>query len=150
MKISKPLTREEVKLGDMIQPGIYPFEVLDAVDEISKSSGNDMIKLILKIYLPDGRVKTIFDYLLESMEYKMAHFFESVGAWSIYERGDFDSNDCIGKAGMVKIYIQKDKSGLYPDKSAVQDYILDDTQKDAKLARIKSAAPDMIDDDLPF
>ncbi len=153
MNINKPLSREQSKQGDIIQPGIYPFEVVDASDEISQS-GKEMIKLKLKVFLEDGRERIIFDYLLEAMEFKMAHFFDSVGLWDKYESGVVTADDCFGRSGELKVYIQKDKKGQHPDKSSVADYMLTDAQEAAKMERKVTAAKqqsdDFKDDELPF
>lgn len=154
MRINKPLSREQSKQGDLIAPGNYFFEVIDASDEIAKS-GAEMIKLKLKIFLPDGRERTMFDYLLEALEYKMAHFFDAVGLWGKYEAGLVTADDCFGRSGELKVYIQKDKKGVYQDQSAVGDYLLSDTQEAAKMERkveiAKKPAPvDDFDSDLPF
>lgn len=160
MRLNKPpLTKEQSKQGDLIPPGIYPFEVVDAIDDISKSSGNDMITLKLKIFMPDGKERILFDYLLEAMEFKLAHFFDAIGKWDKYESGAFCADDCYGMSGEVKIYIQKDKKGEYPDKSAVADYMLSEAQEAAKTERkltaVKQQAKDDfvdsdLDADLPF
>lgn len=157
MRLNKPLTREESKAGDMIPDGIYTFEVIDATDEISKS-GNDMIKLKLKVFTDDGRERTIFDYLLEKLPYKIAHFFDCIGKWDKYESGGFSADDCYGGSGEVKIYTQKSKDPQYPDKSAVADYMLSEAAEAKKTERKVAAAKeqskaDFVDDtldDLPF
>lgn len=156
MKIEKPLTKEEAKQGDLIPPGIYLFEVMDATDEISKSgSGAEMIKLKLKVFLDDGREKFLFDYLLEALEFKMAHFFEAVGLWDEYQEGAVEGWHCVARTGKLKIYTQKDKTGQYGDKSAVADYIVDsnvgEVPKAPKAQKAqKAAGQDFADDDIPF
>lgn len=154
MQIPKPLSREESKRGDLIPDGIYIYEVMQATDEISKTSGNEMIKLKLKIFMPDGRERTLFDYLMSSMEFKLCHFCEANGLWDKYESGNLEADDCWGKSGELKIYIQKGKNG-YSDQSSVGDYLLNDEQSAAKLAAAKAKAPtskqeDFISDDVPF
>lgn len=154
MRIGKPLSREQAKQGDLIPPGIYPFEVIDASDEVSQK-GSDMIKLKLKVFLDDGREKILFDYLLEAMEFKMAHFFDAVGLWDKYEAGEVTADDCFGRSGEVKIYIQKSKDAAYGDKAAVADYMLNDERTAAKTERkalpVKTAVTkDEFEDDLPF
>ncbi len=159
MRLEKTLTREESKRGDLIPDGIYPFEVVDASDEISKT-GNEMIKLKLNIFLPEGRERTIFDYLLEKLPYKLAHFFECVGKWDKYQSGAFSADDCYGMSGEVKIYTQESKNPAYADKSAVADYMLSEAQEAAKFERKVAAANNQpvagefvdsdLDTDLPF
>ena len=158
MRIDKPLSQEQAKQGDLIPAGNYIFEVLEASDEISKA-GNDMIKIKLRIFMPDGRERVLFDYLMEAFEYKLAHFFEAVGLWDKYSAGSVSADDCWGKSGECKVYIKKDKNGIYADQSAVADYLLSDTQQAAKherkVAAVKQAAPvakgaDFDESDLPF
>lgn len=150
MKINKPLTKEQAKQGDLIPPGNYDFVVIDATDKISKA-GNDMIEVKLRIYMPNGSERIMFDYLLESLEYKIAHFFQCVDLWKEYESGEVSAHDCVGKSGELKTYIQKGKDG-YADKHAVADYLLTDEQqekKDQRKANIE-AKTDFKEDDLPF
>lgn len=146
MRVEKPLTKEQLAQGDLIPPGIYEFEVLDAQEKVSKS-GKDMIELQLKVWMPDGRVRTIFDYLLEALEFKMGHFAETVGLLPKYQEGYLNADDCIGKSGKAKIYTQKDKTGQYGDKSAIADYIVDD--KVAPTTKKSDIDPNL-NDDIPF
>jgi hypothetical protein len=151
MRINNPMTPEQSKQGDLIPPGNYQFEVMEAKESMSKA-GNDMIELKLKIFMPDGRERVIFDYLLEALEFKLAHFMECVGLFDKYTAGKVEAHDCWGKSGEVKIYIQKDKSGQYPDKSAVGDYLLTDAQNAVKQERKAAELPknDFTNDEIPF
>lgn len=154
MRINKPLTKEQLEQGDLIPPGIYDFQVVDAQEKISKS-GAEMIALQLKIFMPDGRVRVIFDYLLEALEYKFGHFAEATGLLPKYQEGYLNAEDCFDKCGKCKIYIQKDKTGEYGDKSAVADYIPTDDVAAKKLeTKIASAKqeidPNFNDEVLPF
>ena len=98
------------------------FEVLAAEDQVS-GKGNDMIKLKVAIFL-NGEQKTIlFDYLLEAMAFKLRHFCQNTGLIEKYETGELTAADCMGKIGGCLIGIQKDKTGAYPDKNVIKDYI---------------------------
>lgn len=149
MRIEKPLTLDQAKAGDLIPPGNYQFEVMEAKESISKA-GNDMIELKLKVFMPDGRERILFDYLMEKLEYKLAHFFECVGLFDKYSAGDVSADDCWGKSGELKVHIQKDKNGQYPDKSAVADYLLTPAQSAAKVERKVAAKDEFINDEIPF
>lgn len=139
MRINKPLTKEEIKTGDLIKPGNYPFVVEEATAEVS-SKGNDMLKLKLRIFTDDGRERVVYDYIMEALEFKMAHFFEATGLYDKYANGEVEAEDCWGKSGECKIATQKDKNGIYGDKSAVMDYLLDDAAAALKLERKVEAA----------
>lgn len=151
MRINKPLSQDELKQGDLMENGIYDFQVIKATEKISKS-GNEMIELQLKVWESNGRERFIFDYLLEQLEYKIGHFAECVGLYPKYQDGMLSAHDCEGKSGQCKIYIQKGKDG-YSDKNAIADYILDSDAQAAKQDRKTKAAEqgdNFVDDEIPF
>jgi len=150
MKINNPLNQEQLKQGDLLPAGIYDFEVVNADDRIS-SKGNEMIALMLSVYAPNGKTYNVFDYLLESLEYKLGHFCEATGLLDKYQQGHFSSSDCVGRSGKCKIYIQQDKSGQYPDKNSVADYLPPDERKSQSSKTLPpSTNQDGFDDDIPF
>lgn len=157
MRINDPLTKDALKAGDLIPPGIYPFEVLDASECYSKA-GDEQIKLKIRIFFMNSSSSRImFDYLTEKMKFKLGHFFEAVGLYDEYNSGTINAMDCIGKSGELKIIINKGKDG-YPDQSSVIDYILSDAQQAAKQERKVAAAKSAgvvdnappFDDEIPF
>jgi hypothetical protein len=121
-----PKTEEEVQSMNLLEPGTYQFQVIDASNEKSKS-GNDMIKLTLNVWGKDGSSHHIYDYLLEALAYKLRHFCSNTGLISRYERGELTAEDCLGKEGAVKIEIQegklKENGERYPSNNKVKDYI---------------------------
>lgn len=137
MKINNPLSDKQLKDGDLIPKGEYDFSVQDAIDTYSQA-GNEMIKLKIRVWMPDGRERTVFDYLLEALEYKLGHFCEATGLVDRYKSGLLEALDCIGKSGRLKIAIQSDKSGQYGDRSVVVDYIPSDEEE---ASRAKSSLP---------
>jgi len=151
-----PMTEEEIKSLNIMDSGIYDFEVIKAEQSISKS-GNPMIKLMLKVWDTNGREHIIYDYLVSTsnMMYKIKHFCESVGLEDKYKLGTFDENDCVGKCGKVDIIIQKGQSspngGNYPDKNTARDYISKIEMNEPKIKSSKEN--NFVDsnlDDLPF
>ena len=48
------------------------------------------------------------------------------GLGDSYDSGDLDAGMFVGKTGTLELIIQKDKSGKYPDKNSVQDYLFQD------------------------
>lgn len=140
----QPKTENEIANENLIEPGEYDFEVVAAFDKVSKS-GNDMIELKLRVFAERERV--INDFLLEKIAYKLRHFAEATGLLDTYNSGDLIADDCVGKAGRVKIGIQKDKTGAYPDKNTVNDYVVDGTSE-PKPVRLEQVA--LKDDDIPF
>lgn len=136
-----PKTEEELNANNLLTPGIANFEVVQAMQKVSKS-GNSMIEMKLRIWDRNGKEKIIHDYLVDipSMSYKIKHFCDSTEMSDKYEQGCFSDVDCIGKTGKLKIIISKDKTGGYPDKNSVADYLTTESKKEDAFH----------DDDIPF
>lgn len=142
-----PKTDEELQTALLCDPGVYQFQVMDAKSKVSKS-GNDMIELNIKYWDIHGKERLVFDYLLESMAYKLKHFCKSVGLLAEYESGAIDHLSLLGKCGQLEIDIQperaKEGGGYWPPKNVVKDYIVSD-----KVQEVKKAANEF-NDDIPF
>lgn len=148
-----PKSADEIAQDGLLKPGVYDFEIAGAEDAISKSSGAEMIKLRVKVFDLDGGSTIIFDYLMESVAYKLRHAAEVCGLERAYERGELNAFDFEGKVGRVKVAIQKDKTGQYPDKNSIADYLPAEAGPAPTRAPARTAAPAMaggIDDDIPF
>lgn len=143
-----PKTNEEMeteKLSNIIlEPGVYGFEVIKAIDKVSKS-GNEMIELILKFY-GRGQETIVFDYLVstDKAAWKIKNFCDATGLTEEYKIGLLTPQDCIGRSGLAELIIQRDDSKAYPDKNSVKQYI----EKEDALA--KPAPIDFDDDSIPF
>ena len=152
-------TEKQLHEERLIPLGIYPFDVTAAENKTSKK-GNEMIQLELRVYMPDGTMREIPDWIMEKMAFKLFHFCAYTGLAVKYEQGTLQAEDCIGRSGFVKIGIQEDKTGQYPPRNSVADYMrsLDGGIKkdgavnaksqpsDAQLSN-KSDGPD---EDVPF
>jgi len=116
-----PLSEDELARASLLEPGVYPFEVISASEELSKA-GNEMIRVKLNVFGPDGQNVHVFDYLMEKLQYKLRHFCEATGLLQKYEAGTLSEVDCEGKTGFVKIKIDP-ANGSYSAKNSVQDYV---------------------------
>ena len=148
MKVT-PKTEDELKAINLIPEGIYNFEVLEAVEKLSKSN-NEMIELKLGIWDDNGNMRVIFDYLLDAMEHKLRHFCVITKNMERYDSKNLLPEHCIGNSGKVHLIIQKGKDKpdgtKYPDRNSVQDYVLSDTAVEVK----KDEFINFINDDLAF
>ena len=144
-----PMTEDKINEMGLLPNGLYDFEVLNAKDQLSKN-GNEMIKLTLKVFDKSGKDRIIYDYLLnlESTQYKIKHFCDVAGLGEKYKLGEFNSIDCLGKSGKAKIQIQKDKTGQYPVRNTVSDYVLSSEKKNIKIEK-EDLGPEF-DEHLPF
>lgn len=131
-----PMTKEELELASLLPPGIYPFEVMIATDEISKA-GNEMIKLKLNVF-GDDREAHVWDYLMEKMAFKLRHFAEATDLLADYEAGKMDAWHCVGKQGYCKLAIDQG-NGDFPTKNVVKDYIKPEVPM--KKPAVSPAAP---------
>lgn len=143
MKVTQR-TDQELQNMNLIDPGQYPFEIIESVQRLSKS-GNEMIALKLKIWDINGHERIVFDYLLDSMAHKVKSFCRSVGLLDKYESGELLPTDCLGKCGSLNLVIQKDKTGQYSDRNSVKDYL-----NETIVAKAKPAETEFKDDDIPF
>ena len=150
-----PKTEKEIVEDKLYPEGTYGFQIISADERVSKS-GNDMIELKLQVYSNEGKFILVNDYLLESMMFKLLHACEACGLQSKYESGQLDAEDFIDKTGYLKLTIQKDKTGQYPDRNSVKDYVVsvDEVgavkEKMAAAKKIYEPASDDMADDLPF
>lgn len=146
----QPKSEKEIAESNLLPEGEYPFEISGGEDKVSKS-GNEMIELLVRVYKPDGNFSIVHDYLLESIAYKLRHAAETCGLLEKYEAGELKGQDFIGKTGMLKLKIQKDKAGQYADRNTVADYIVKDGEK-AELPKAKAGTVGAIleGDEIPF
>lgn len=138
----QPKSEKELAEANLWPVGEYAFEVLDA-EEAADKNGNDMFKLRVKVFKNDGASQNIFDYVSASwMEFKLRHLAEACGVLDDYEKGEIEAYQLVGKTGKCKVNVSKDKTGQYPDKNGIADYIV------ASAGSTKPAVDD--DDQIPF
>lgn len=138
-----PLSEEDCKNFELLDPGDYNLVVIEATDKTSKA-GNDMIELVLE-YMGEPRCR-IWDYLLSTTKtmYKLRHFCDAAGLMDKYEDGSLTSQDCVGVILVGCVRITKGK-GEYRDKNSIADY----RAKSTRTVAAGSNEP-VSDDDIPF
>lgn len=144
----QPKTENEVAAAGLWPKGTYDFEVAEAAEKQS-SKGNDMIELVVRLFDAEGKSRKVFDWLVdtEGGAYKIRHFAEATGMLEAYERGELRASDMEGKAGSCIVIISKDKTGQYPDKNAISDYV---KPKDGTAASPERFKREEMDDEIPF
>jgi len=136
--------KSDTELLNLLDPGIYDFEVVKAENAISKSTGNPMIKLTNKIYDKTGKEIYLNDYLVPSALYKIKKFCDSTNLQKQYNAGNLSPFDCEKKTGKCKIGVER--SGDYPARNKIADYIK--ISLDFNTQTKDNSA--FVDDDLPF
>jgi hypothetical protein len=143
--------KPENELLDFLEIGDGQFEVVDATSKLSKSSGNPMIELKLKVWDVKGKSGVIYDYLMLNEHNfslrKIRHFCYSAGLGGFYEAGKLDAPDCIGRQGKCNIGIQKGSNG-YQDKNVINDYL--EASEQVLVKPLIKADDKEFDDDIPF
>ena len=87
-----------------VAPGDYRFEVISAVEKVSKS-GKNMIEVCLKI---NGSNLTVYDYFVEGEFFnrKATSFFDATNI----EEGNFDLITWVGAVGAARF--KEDENGF--------------------------------------
>ena len=123
MKI-QPKTEKQIAEDGLLKEGVYGFEIIEAFDKQSKA-GNDMIELKVRLFDDEGNSRgAVMDFLMEKIAYKLRHAAVACGLEDAYNSGELVASDFMNKMGDVKIRIQKDKNGVYPDKNVIADYVV--------------------------
>lgn len=146
-----PLTDKELaEQRGTIAAGKGDFEVLEAEERLSKSSGNPMLALKLKVWDQNGREGRIFDYIVANAQWKLKACLESIGLGADYDKGEINPMHIEGKSGRLLIEVKKDPD--YGDKPVVKTYLpLQETLEIKDQAKaINATEPPDFSDDIPF
>jgi len=139
-----PKTREQIASENLIPEGKYEALVESAADKTSES-GNEMIVLKLRCYLPDGSERVISDWILEAFAAKLLDFVEAAGLEPQYAAGKLEARDCEGANVMLTIAHKKQTKGEYAEKVDRMDkHIMGGSDPNAGLlVRVKSVERDI-------
>jgi len=138
----KPKTEKELAEANLWPVGQYPFEILESEEKKDKND-DPMFALKVKVFKDSGGSQNIFDYVSPTwMEFKLRHLAEACGLLAEYEQGEMEAYQLVGRTGVCKVNVSKDKTGQYPDKNGIGDYIVEKAA-DPKAYNIK-------DDSIPF
>lgn len=133
----QPYTEAQIQSMNVMEPGIYSFQVLEALthDQYGKTlrdkNGNEMAKLKLLILDTENRERFIYTYISGdgAFAFKLRHFAKTIGMIQQYEDGIFNVNESVGKMGTAEVVIKKgtfkpDGSGeVWPDRNDVKDFV---------------------------
>jgi len=123
----KPKTEKEIATDGLLEKGEYDAEVMSAIEGVSKK-GNPMMTVKMRVFRPNGGEAHIFDYLLETVAYKLRHFAFAIGLGSQYEAGALDAEDCVRRSCVVVVGID-DKNKDFPPKNVIKDYVVEEEEK---------------------
>lgn len=141
----EPKTEEQINEENLMPAGVYDFEIVEASDEVSQNSGQEMIKLKIKTFNAKGSARFLFDYLVANLQFKSIQASKACGIYDKYEKGELYAHDFVGKCGKFELGIQE-ASGQYPARNSVKRYNYDEVDPQVKQADTKPP----IDDQIPF
>lgn len=103
--------------------GEYDALVTEAVEKTSKKD-NPMIELTLTVYGPEGKEKSIRDWLVstDGGQAKIQRFCKSAGLWEMYQAGELSSDSCKDANVVVKLGCD-DGDDEYPPRNNIRDYM---------------------------
>jgi hypothetical protein len=147
-----PKTDEELENSNLLQDGVYNFEVSKSTRKSSKN-GNPMAELQLEILDTEGNIHQVLDYLVfcdvNLCLKKISHFCKAVGLAEEYKTGKIPE-DLLGFSGKVEVTTQDEKQkedgGTYPRKNIVKDYL----KKSESEAKVPPKIDPELNDDIPF
>jgi len=151
-----PKSDEQIKKESnfsLFPKGDYDFEIKQATDKVS-SARNEMIELRVTVYNSEGSSRGIFDYLIESVIWKVHHCAQACGLEAEYNAGKLEAYMFEGKVGRCKVVITPAK-GEWPEKNTIADYIVPDVKiSDHTRAAYTKTKPQPksadLDDEIPF
>lgn len=118
-----PMTEEEINAFNLMDEGVYDFQVVKSTRKLSKSSNNPMAELSLNIWDKEGKTHLVFDYLVFSSVplniKKVKHFCDATGLAEVYKTGKMPE-ELENLSGKVEIGIQEEQpkagGGFYAKK----------------------------------
>ena len=117
----KPQTEEEAALAERrpLPAGIYDAEVLLAEETRSKA-GNDMLKIKLAVYRPNGGQEWVWDYITDT-SYRLGQLMTVCGLSDQYQKGEVHPDELEGKSFKVTLKVDPAR-GEYSARNSVGRY----------------------------
>jgi len=117
----KPQTAEESASAERrpLRAGIYDAEVLEVTETRSKA-GNDMLKLKLGVFRPQGGQDWVYDYITDT-SYRLGQLMTACGMSEQYLKGEVDADEIRGKCFKVTLKIDPAR-GEYSERNSVGRY----------------------------
>lgn len=126
-----PKTADQIALESLRPEGIYPFEVADAGEAVSKK-GSDMLVLELNVFDANGVCFSVKEYIVPGTAFgdrKFRQFAAAIGKLAKYDNGTFSSEDCLGAGGWARVGIEngRKKEGskdTFPPRNVIKQFEL--------------------------
>ena len=129
--------------------GEYDAVLQDCVQEVSKA-GNDMYKLIWKLYSNGGKEMTLLDYIVfPGAVWRLKRLAIAFGALDIFEAENFHPGAYKQRTISVEVVVKNNKQ--YGDQNQIKEYI-EGSASESKPAPARKPEPEPVpeDPDCPF
>lgn len=150
-----PVSEEQAQTVNLFPKGIYDAVVKAAVEKTSKTSNNPMFEVELTVYGPEGKERSVRDYLVctDGGQAKIQRFCKAAGQWDAYQSGELCGDTFNNSSLRVKLGIDEG-TGEFPPKNKVVDYLPPTPKAPAEVAGVsavqRKAASGLPDADIPF
>lgn len=133
----KYVSKNAENLPRIVKAGDYLLTVIEAVEAVSKNSGEDMIKLALEV---EGHGCRLFDYLVasESSAWKIDTFRKAIGDAVVEgEEVELHASKLVGRRGYARLKVE-----TYNGKDSNKvDFWITDRKPAAAVAKPGTPAP---------
>lgn len=102
---------DEKQPGAFEAKGVYPFEVVEAEEKVSKK-GNPYINVKLLVFVEDTE-RTLYDILMPQMPQKLRTFCECTGLADKHKNKTLSADDCMHKQAYLRLTKKPDENGYY-------------------------------------
>ena len=140
----KPQSEEEAAAAERktLPAGIYDAEVLEVIETRSKA-GNDMLKIKLGVFRPQGGHDWVYDYITDT-SYRLAQLMTACGMSEQYQKGEVEADEIQGKCFQVTLKVDPAR-GDFSERNSVGRYGTTTPKPTAPAAESPEA-----DDDFDF
>lgn len=135
----------------ILPDGEYDFEVLKAEPQTSQA-GNEMLKLMVRVFDGNGNKIQLFDYLVASDKaaWKIAQFCKATGMESKLDAdGELLADDVKGRTGVCRVVVDDDDQ--WGTRNQIGGYVVDtdaETDNQADHKPVREMPPD--NSEIPF
>lgn len=150
-----PVSESDYAARNVWPAGWYAAEITESTERLSQN-GNLMFETKFQVFNDDGKHRLITGYVMVDGKaaFQMRACAEAFGVLDEYKAGTLSETDLVGKSGYVKLVVEHDANGTYPDKNKIADYkkSMPGTISAKDVPKPTSTAPSSkdLDDSIPF
>lgn len=135
--------------SSVFKGGTYDAEILKAEEATAKSSGNQMLVILLKVF--DGTATALCTerMVIPSALWRIKQLCRAVGLDAEFRTGDLHADIFRGKSLRVLIEVEEDQTGQYPAKNRVKKFLPSDSAAETPKGQSREKDPFDDEEELP-